>query len=498
MPLIRPPGLGILHTPNFTKFTTQSIRTPMSYSGSAVCTPSRAAIFAERQAGGNYIRGNGEFQNLLPNPLGFVFDLKNLAGYHTGYFGKWGLGMETGLPWYHGFDQYVGQLSTKIAHTVFPPNIYKYNASSNANVSSSELDTVLLNLPGNFRQDFDPGNCPMDPSSTCTYVNDVVRDSAFQFMEEKLLRNERFLCVWAPTYPHAAQYNLNDPHKLYQSAVKRISPNRVGTMTEVFVGHASQDEQHLDGDIGMLMNLMEKYPALDENTLIVFTSDNGAQDASVGYNYLVFETTGGLRGYKRQVFEGGIRVPTVVRWKNVIPAGGISITPFVGYDLGNTFREAAGLPLRYFPGPNGEPSGTASMLQQWKNPSQLSLAPKREWLHIEYCPGQTDDSCLLATTNISNFQNGGPVYKLLRLPILPKITSTFFRLYDLRADPLETTEITDKPLILSSMIALQNEIRSPYRGPVGLHKSKYNPNHNTRHRIKRKIKHRHRRKRKQG
>ena len=465
-PLARTAGPTILRTPNLARFANQSVRSSMSYAAAPLCSPTRSSIFLERQVGVNLIRWNAA-GHILELPQidndSFVHDLKR-AGYSTGYFGKWGLGITTiGAPFYHGFDYYLGPLEHAEPHCVFLPKLFYFNHTLHS-LPANEQEILNLQIPyrGNFAQDFSEKNCALNPRASCEYLNDIIRDQMFLYMNEKLSESVPFLMVWAPTYPHAASYNQNAPKPEYLSACKRISPWRINTLAEVYRDHASQIEQHLDGDIGMFLDFLEARPAVDENTFIIFTTDNGAQEDSYGYSVNFFQSTGGLNGHKYQFWEGGIRVPTMVRWKNRFPAGLVSNVPNFVADIGPTFREAAGLDstlnaMKY--GYDHKPGNAYSMFKVWET-GNASFAPNRDYIYVEACSKQMgdDNSCEGAFINISSWQNdSSPVYKL----ILYSNSVTGSLLYDLRADPQELNPITTLPDVVQTMYNKRQEIRAP-------------------------------------
>jgi arylsulfatase A-like enzyme len=401
------------------------------------------------------MRTNVEIDSFEIGTTGLAMDLRDQKDYKTGYFGKWGLGRISGGPWNQGYDRFVGQLGHVEAHNMYPV----YYTSFDANISkipASEADITSLAIPiqPNSGKIWNEKNCPLTPSSTCVYINDIVRDEAFSFIGNK--QNRPFFAVWAPTYPHAGGYSWKDS---LRSPVRRYPLDRIGTMVDTQRGHAAQIESHLDVDMGKLLDIIDGDPTLDEETLIVFTSDNGAQADAVQYDVTKFLSTGGLRGYKRFVYEGGIRVPTIIRYKGRFPAGTISRIPHALYDLGATFREASGLPPKFFNGTFGEPGGAASMFKAWLTGDEAD-APDRGWIHTEVCldGSGVDKGCDTATLDISRWRE--PNGNIIKLLLMRQRTQKY--LFNLKSDPAEIRPLKNKTLESYIWHGIVKNIRSEY------------------------------------
>jgi len=454
--------LTTLDTPNLARFSSQSIRLTMSYAGSCECGPSRAAIFSEMQSGVVPVRGNGLIDEVdVATQSDLAVDLKTHKGYHTAYFGKWGLGFTVGAPWNHGFDQFVGHLGTTDSHYVFPHSLIIYNATNGDAIPKSVSDFVNyeLPLPGNVGKFFSESSCALKASSSCTYDSDIFQKYAMEFISNP--QNYPFYMVWAPTYPHAGQYYVGGKNGY---PIKRITPWRKNTMDRPLRDHASQIEQHMDGDIGILLDFLEANPAVDNSTFIVFSSDNGATDEVKGYSYLTFHSSGGLRGYKRSMFEGGLRAPTMVRYRGVLAEGTQINVPNSLIDIGPTFREVAGLPPKFFSASSGQPGGAVSIYQTLL--TNGNVIPDRTWLHFERCNEYgVDSSCEMATYDLRFWtQPEGPIYKL----IIP-FNKGPLTLFDVRTDYLEKTPIRNLPEEVDYLLNLTNRIRIPFTFPAPIY-----------------------------
>jgi arylsulfatase A len=422
----------------------------MAYAPAPICSPSRAGILLGRQIASTQYRDNFLPTQAFRDTDTFIHNLK-AADYQAGYFGKWGLmGDPQYGPWFHGFDRFVGQLTNGDAHWVFPETVVDYNRSLNKQPPKTFRDIsacCLRILPGNVGRSFNEENCPKDPNSTCTYVNDIVRDAFFDYLKScNTTLARRFIAFWAPSYPHAARYIKGNLYVDYRSAVKRLSRPEL-FIHELTRGHAGQVEAHMDKDMGMFLDLMAEMPALDQRTFVIFTSDNGAHTEPNTYDPTWFITSGGLRDYKRSAYEGGMRVPTILRLPGKLRAGTVSRIPFALYDLAETFREAAGLPSKARPLVSG-----SSMWRAWLTGNE-ALAPSRTWLHGECCThtDQTSTSCWTATYNISQWRKGR-IYKLVHTPQVVE-------LYELGSDPTEVNPLKDKAL-MRQMKKLRHSLRT--------------------------------------
>jgi len=273
-----------MSSPNLSRFASQGMRAFLSYSPSSECAPSRASLMTGRNVGTLPIRGdsvtasNGLNPNL--NEVNIAKVLHDHAGYDTAIIGKWGLGSSTGAPWNQGYNYFYGQLEHKEAWACFPPQLWSVDTSK-VNVATASVLSLLSTLQGNVA-DLAQGmitenNCPLAPTNPCQHTNDMFREQALSFISKhNTAKSTPFFLYWAPTAPHVGFYSEG---QLLSSPVKREG-NRTGEMTACRRGHASQIEQHIDFDINSLLNLLESSPLLDGNTLVIFSSDNGAHQVT--------------------------------------------------------------------------------------------------------------------------------------------------------------------------------------------------------------------------
>ncbi len=296
-------GQQRIKTPHLDRMAAEGMRCTQVYSGSTVCAPSRAVLMTGRHTGHATVRGNSGKQNPLAQSLRptdvTIAALLQKAGYRTGLVGKWGLGdmgaAEPGLPWRHGFDYFYGFLNQSHAHNYYPEFLWRNdqrvklgNVVPDANEAGAGRATVRRE-----------------------YAADLFADEALKFVREN--RSGPFFLCFTPTLPHA-----NNEAKALGMEVPELGEYEKLDWPEPQKGHAAMVTR-LDRDVGRLLALLKELN-LDTNTLVIFTSDNGPHREG-GNNPDFNRSSGPYRGIKRAHYEGGIRVPTIVRWPGRVPAG---------------------------------------------------------------------------------------------------------------------------------------------------------------------------------
>jgi arylsulfatase A len=495
----------ILHTPGITKFAQQGIRLFNSHSPSAVCAPSRASIFTGRDVGWNFIRGNTDPTSVVNereidclHEITWTRQIKN-QGYQTYYIGKWGLGTDEGHPARCGFDYFIGFLEHGGEEGILPFSsfLYEFNTSDpanqydltpptdNNNNGKLILDaTTYVKLTKNTIPSALPSYTTCVEQQACTNVNEVFTNKALEILNNKkgIGNNQQqpFFLVWAPPSPHTArwtwldnvQYNdqgkTTSPYSHWKYHAKADYPS--WNLCEI--GRAAMIEYTVDGDITQLLNVLESSPSLNDNTLIIFTSDNGPPRSCDPIPLIdtvsFFEGTGGLNGRKELLWEGGTRVSTMVRWMGKIPPGTVSKIPHLLTDLIPSIFE--GLNLLPLTGPHDG----VSLWNAWINGGKSDTTTQRRlYFSTEICRVPHEDvACATATYDTTQWPK--VLNKLLLFePKLPfrlsyEGISTAQQLFDLVADPLETNtllrhhhhgsaNITD---YLQSMKAIRNLLRT--------------------------------------
>lgn len=294
-------GQQKFQTPNIDKLAAEGMRFTQFYAGSTVCAPSRCALMTGLHTGHARIRGNagGGGVPLRPEDTTIAKVLKK-AGYVTGMFGKWGLGLNgtTGQPNRKGFDEWFGYLDQTHAHFYYTDYLWK------------NLEKV-----------------PIDKTQ---YSHDLFVAAGLDFIRRH--RNEPFFLYLAFTIPHPSlevpedslrQYLGKFPERPFNGPHYDTQP----TPHAAFAGMISR----LDRDVGRIMALLKEV-GIDDNTLVFFTSDNGPHKEGGG-DPEFFKSSGPLRGIKRDLYEGGIRVPMIARWPGRIKPGQTSKQVYAFWDV---------------------------------------------------------------------------------------------------------------------------------------------------------------------
>lgn len=298
-------------TPNIDKLAKNGMFFTQHYSGSTVCAPSRSSLMTGQHTGHTFIRGNKEINPEGQYPLNAsaitIPKLLKSAGYTTGAFGKWGLGYpsSTGDPNNQGFDEFYGYNCQRIGH-----NYYPYHMWHN---QTKEI------LEGNKDQ------------NTEVYGPDIIHQKAISFIEKN--KDNPFFMYYPSIIPHA---ELAAPENYMQEFRGKLLPEKIYNGVDEGErykngGYGSQKEPHtafaamitlLDKQVGDIRKKVEEL-GIAENTIIIFTSDNGPHKEG-GADPDYFNSNAQLKGYKRDLYEGGIRVPMIAYWPGKINANSTS------------------------------------------------------------------------------------------------------------------------------------------------------------------------------
>ena len=295
-------GQQIIQTPNIDKLAEEGMRFTDHYAGSTVCAPSRCCLMTGYHTGHALIRGNANVP-LRPSDV-TVAELLKEAGYSTGIIGKWGLGEadSTGIPNRQGFDYWFGYLNQRHAHNYYPEYLW-------LNEDKFELKNEVNHVIGG--RDRTPGGVA---TKRVEYSHDLFAEDALSFVDKN--KDNPFFLYLAFTIPHANNEAGNEGME-----VPSYEPYADKDWPEPQKGHAAMITR-MDGDVGRLMTKLREL-GLDNDTLVMFSSDNGPHKEGGG-DPTFFNASGPLKGYKRALYEGGIRVPMIARWPGKIEAGSVN------------------------------------------------------------------------------------------------------------------------------------------------------------------------------
>lgn len=317
-------GQKVIKTPWVDRLAAQGIRFTQCYAASTVCAPSRSCMVTGQHTGHTRVRGN-DYVPLRPEDPS-IGRLMQQAGYRTGIIGKWGLGEPdtTGIPTRQGFDEFFGYLNQVHAHDSFPTQLWRN-------------DTIV---PLDNNRDGKQGS----------YSNDLFLKEALSFVERN--RRRPFFLLWWHTIPHAfpAQRQIEVPsiEPIYREKPWPDIEKRFASVVT-----------RMDRDLGTMMRHLNRL-GITRDTIILFTSDNGPQ-AVAPHDPAFFRSSGPLRGVKRDLYEGGICVPTALRWPGRAPSGVVCHEPWAHYDLMATLADIVEKPA-----PRGTDGVSALPLWQGK------------------------------------------------------------------------------------------------------------------------------------
>lgn len=353
-------GQQLISTPSIDSLAASGMRFTQAYAGSPVSAPSRATFMTGQHSGHTHVRGNREYwrDKLQPNLYGKNADFTVVGqepydtahviipeifrdnGYTTGMFGKWAGGYEgsASTPDKRGIDEYFGYICQFQAHLYYPNFLNEY--------SRERGDTAVrrVELTQNTAHDmYGP-----DYLNREQYSADIIHQRALEWLDRQT-PDQPFLGIFTYTLPHAELQQPRD--SLLQTYRERLGvyPERTYGGSEdsrynpTDIGHAEFAAMvaRLDAQVGQIMaKLREK--GLDENTVVIFTSDNGPHEEG-GADPTFFNRDGLLRGIKRSTHEGGIRIPFIVSWPGKIEPGSVSDHQLAFYDLMPTFCDIAGI-----------------------------------------------------------------------------------------------------------------------------------------------------------
>lgn len=314
-------GQTRIKTPNIDKLAAEGIRFTDFYAGSTVCAPSRCALMTGLHSGHGLVRGNANVP-LRPQDV-TVAEVLHDAGYHTGLIGKWGLGNEhtSGVPQKKGFDEFVGYLDQVHAHDYYTDHLWHHDPKT----GFDDWQYFFENQGG----------------KKTLYMPDLFTRAALNFVKnnqpDQFNHYRPFFLYLATIIPHANNEEGNRSGNGMQ--VPSDAPYSSEPWPQVEKNKAAMISR-LDADVGRLMDKLKQLK-IDENTIVIFSSDNGPHKEG-GVDPKFFQSSGPFRGIKRDLYEGGIRMPLIVRWPFRIKPGQVSDFKGAFWDFLPTAAEIAG------------------------------------------------------------------------------------------------------------------------------------------------------------
>jgi arylsulfatase A-like enzyme len=413
-------GQQKISTPNIDKLSKMGVKFTQFYTGTAVCAPARSSFMTGQHTGHTPVRGNKTFapegQTPLHDSVVTIAMLLREAGYETGAFGKWSLGFITtsGDPAKKGFDEFYGYNCQSLAHNYYPDHLWHNHDR--------------IDLSGNLRYD-------------SVYSADLIHQKAMNFLNAK---HDRPFFLYLPyTLPHA---DVIVPHdKVYDYYVKKFNEQPVEIRSNDGEKHHFDPYPHaafaamvarLDKFVGEIVNAV-KEKGIEKNTLIIFSSDNGPHRENGG-DPEFFNSSGGFKGIKRDLYEGGIRVPFIAYQKGVTKEGAVNEMPAALWDLFPTFLEMA-------------------RVKQVKNIDGISILPAlkgHKQKEHEYFYWEFHEAGGRQAVRFGN-------WKGVRLNV-STTTNAPLELYDLKTDPQEKNNIASQhPDVVKQIEAFMKEAYVP-------------------------------------
>ena len=348
-------GQQYISTPNLDRMAAEGMRFTQAYCGCPVSAPSRASFMTGQHTGHTKIRGNKEHKSgeiyygenkefavtgQEPYDTAHVIipEIMKDNGYKTGMFGKWAGGYEgsESTPEKRGIDEYYGYICQYEAHLYYPNFLNAYSRSAGDTEVRREVMEENIKYPM-----YGPGY-----EKRSQYSADLIHNKALEWLDQQK-KGEPFIGIFTYTPPHAELIQPEDSifyaYKGKFCKEKSFGGSKQSRYNPTEYGHAlfASLITRLDTQVGQILDKL-KEKGLDENTIVIFTSDNGPHQEA-GADPAFFNRENLLRGIKRSTTEGGNRIPFIVRWPGTVKAGSVSDQQFAFYDLMATFCDIAGI-----------------------------------------------------------------------------------------------------------------------------------------------------------
>ena len=413
-------------TPNIDRLAREGMLFRQHYTGCTVSAPSRSSLMTGQHTGHTPVRGNKGWEPEGQWPLSAnsvtIAEMLKTRGYATGAFGKWGLGFigTEGDPNLQGIDEFFGYNCQSLAHNYYPDHLWHNN------------EKVLLH--------------ENDSGKTGIYSADIIHKAALDFIEKN--REKPFFLFYPTTIPHAELFAKEEYMKMFRGKLDpeksfkgvddgpnyRLGP--YGSQPEAHAAFAAMIKQ-LDDYVGELLAKLKEL-GMEKNTIVIFASDNGPHlEGGADPDY--FNSNGDLKGYKRDMYEGGIRTPLLVRWPEKVKAGTESDHISAFWDILPTFAEITGANVP-------------------ENTDGISLLPallgKRKLKEHEYLYWEFHEQGGKIAVRMGN-------WKAIKRNV-DKIPQGIMELYDLSADIVETNNVASShPEIVKKMEGIMRGAHTP-------------------------------------
>ena len=418
-------GQKLIKTPRLDQMAKEGMKFTRFYSGSTVCAPSRSVLMTGQHMGHTHVRGNagGDMsrQSLREIDITVAEKLKD-AGYATALIGKWGLGEigQEGHPLKQGFDYFYGYLNQVHAHNFYPEFLWR-------NQKKHILKNVVKPISEKPRAGFMGGAA----TKRVEYSHDLFTQEALTWI--KTNKENPFFLYLPLTIPHAN----NEGTRMFGDGaeVPDYGIYEKEDWSKQDKGQAAMITR-MDRDVGKILDLLVELK-IEENTLVMFTSDNGPHNEA-GHNPKLFNPAGPLRGMKRTLTEGGIRVPTLAWWPQTIKPNSISDQPLYFGDLMATACEMSGTSL---------PAETDSLSFLPSLQGNTAKQKRHKFLYWEFYERTFRQAVVMEN------------WKLIRADM----DNQRLELYDLKNDIHEDSNlIQEQPAVAQRMLSYMETAHSPH------------------------------------
>ncbi len=401
-------GQQIIKTPNIDKLAAEGMKFTHHYAGTNICAPSRCVLMTGLSTAHSQIRGNSPGKPFGQIPLAenttTIATLLKAEGYATAMIGKWGLGVESnsGNPLKQGFDYYYGYLCQILAHNHCPEYLME-------NDEKVYLDNKVV-WDDTTRWTKGLGSYPIERNQ---FSQELFTSKALTFIEDN--KEKPFFLYMPSIIPHV---NGEAPKGKWGSDIPSFEPYENEDWNEDDKGYAAMIT-YLDKDIGMIIDKL-KILGIEENTLIIFSSDNGGGAGLSPYRR--FDSNAPWRGGKGDLYEGGIRVPMIAKWKGTIKSGSVSSHPSAFWDMMPTICDIAEIKIP-------DNSDGISFLPELLGEKQ----EKHDSFYFENSGGRRSTKQAIIKDD----------WKCIRFKIR-KTDETTVELYNMKDDPREQNDLADK------------------------------------------------------